>query len=160
MSIFGSKGFDASNNTVSNTDFSPLAPGMYDVIISDADVRVTKAGNGQYLSIQFTVTSEVGRERRLWTNLNLVNPNPVAVEIAQEELQKICNAIGYKGRLQSDEDIQHLLNKALAVKVVVDGERNNVKGYAAIAAANKKTAATAVSAAASDAEDKDEMPWG
>lgn len=162
MSIFGSTGFDATKIEVNDNDFSPLAPGKYNVIISDASVKKTKAGTGQYLSLQFTVTSEPGRDRRVWTNLNLVNPNPVAVEIAQKDLANICTAAGVQGLLTNE---QQLLGKALTIKVAVDGDRNNVKGYSAIGATTPTAPSaptmttTQILEPASVTED-DDMPWG
>jgi len=162
MSIFGTTGFDATKIEVNVNDFSPLAPGKYNVIISDASVKQTKSGTGQYLSIQFTVTGEQGRDRRVWTNLNLVNPNPVAVEIAQKDLANICTAAGIKGLLT---DEQQLLGKALVIKVAVDGDRNNVKGYSAVGAItptapSAPTMTTTQILEPAIASSDDDMPWG
>lgn len=162
MSIFGTTGFDATKIEVNDNDFSPLAPGKYNVIISDASVKQTKSGTGQYLSIQFTVTGEQGRDRRVWTNLNLVNPNPVAVEIAQKDLANICTAAGIKGLLT---DEQQLLGKALVIKVAVDGDRNNVKGYSAVGAItptapSAPTMTTTQILEPAIASSDDDMPWG
>ena len=149
MSILGSNGFDATKIEVSNNDFSPLAAGIYNAQITDVTPKVTKAGNGQYLSLQFTVTTDAGNERRVWANLNLVNPNPVAEDIAKKDLATICKAVGFT-KLQ---DEQLLLGKKLAIKVAVDGDRNNIKGYKAIAGAQLTAATVSVET------DADDMPW-
>ena len=149
MNILGSNGFDATKIEVSNNDFSPLAPGIYNAQITDATPKVTKAGNGQYLSLQFTVITQTGNERRVWTNLNLVNPNPVAEDIAKKELASICKAVG----IEKLPAVELLLGKKLAIKVAVDGDRNNIKGYRAIAGAQLTAATVSVET------DPDDMPW-
>jgi len=155
MSLFSTP-FDATKIEVENTDFSPLAPGKYDAIISAATEKVTKAGTGKYLSVEFTVTSVQNEGRRVWLNLNLGNPNPIAVEIAQKELASLCKAIG----VLQVADASQLVDKALTIKVTVDGDRNNVKGCFPLAArvAPPAAAASAQAAPAAADEPKD-MPW-
>ena len=152
MSLFATP-FDATKIEVENTDFSPLAPGKYDAIISAAAEKSTKAGTGKYLSVEFTVTSVQNEGRRVWLNLNLVNPNPVAVEIAQKELALLCKAIG----VMQVSDESQLVDKALTIKVTVDGDRNNVKGFFPLAA---RVAAPVQAAPAAAASEPDGMPWG
>ena len=154
MSLFSTP-FDATKIEVENTDFSPLAPGKYDAIISAAAEKSTKAGTGKYLSVEFTVTSVQNEGRRVWLNLNLVNPNPVAVEIAQKDLASLCKAIG----VMHVSDESQLVDKALTIKVTVDGDRNNVKGCFPLAA-RVAAPAQAASAAPAAASEPDGMPWG
>ena len=152
MSLFSTP-FDATKIEVENTDFSPLAPGKYDAIISAAAEKSTKAGTGKYLSVEFTVTSVQNEGRRVWLNLNLVNPNPIAVEIAQKDLASLCKAIG----VMQVSDESQLVDKALTIKVTVDGDRNNVKGFFPLAA---RVAAPVQAAPAAAASEPDGMPWG
>jgi hypothetical protein len=156
MSLFSTP-FDATKIEVENTDFSPLAPGKYDAIISAAAEKSTKAGTGKYLSVEFTVTSVQNEGRRVWLNLNLVNPNPIAVEIAQKDLASLCKAIG----VMQVSDESQLVDKALTIKVTVDGDRNNVKGFFPLAARVAAPAAAAsAQAAPAAASEPDGMPWG
>jgi hypothetical protein len=159
MSLFATP-FDATKIEVENTDFSPLAPGKYDAIISAAAEKSTKAGTGKYLSVEFTVTSVQNEGRRVWLNLNLVNPNPIAVEIAQKELASLCKAIG----VMQVSDESQLVDKALTIKVVVEGEgeggRNNVKGFFPLVARVAAPAQAAPAAAPAASDEPKEMPWG
>lgn len=155
MSLFSTP-FDATKIEVENTDFSPLAPGKYDAIISAAAEKSTKAGTGKYLSVEFTVTSVQNEGRRVWLNLNLVNPNPVAVEIAQKDLASLCKAIG----VMQVSDESQLVDKALTIKVTVDGDRNNVKGFFPLAARVAAPVQAAPAAPAAAASEPDGMPWG
>jgi hypothetical protein len=74
--------------------FDPIPAGRYNVIITDSDLCVTKAGDGQYIKLTFKVLEGDFAGRLIWSNLNIDNPNEKAVEIAQRELAAICNAIG------------------------------------------------------------------
>jgi len=78
--------------------------------------------------------------RKIWERLNLKNPNPTAVKIAQQSLSKIASAIGIVAPKHSDE----LLNRQLMVEVIVkspserdrangyDQERNEIKSFAPV----------------------------
>ena len=69
--------------------------------------------------------------RVIFTNLNLDNPNPKAVEIAQKDLAQICHAVG----VMAPDDSTELHDKPLQAKVTIrparDGydAQNEVKGY-------------------------------
>lgn len=74
--------------------FEPIPPGRYNVMITDSEMKETKAGTGSYLKLTFRVEDEQYKGRLIWSNLNLDNPNPKAVEIAQRDLSAICRACG------------------------------------------------------------------
>lgn len=121
--------FDASDKP--RMGFSVLPSGWYEAEIVKSDIRNTKAGTGKYLALEFKVLEEKFEGRKLWTNLNLVNPNQTAVAIAEKELATICDAVG----LSAIEDSEELHNIPLGVKVAVRPEtaqwpeRNEIKGY-------------------------------
>jgi len=124
-----------------------LPPGRYPVAISKTEMKDTKAGTGQYLQIELTVTSGTASNRKLWARLNLVNPNQQAVDIARRELSAICHAVGVLQVNDSDE----LLGREMMVDVAIEkngqtGEdTNKVKGYSAIGAAAPARAAVPAS---------------
>ena len=84
--------FDA--NTVEPADFSAIPSGDYTALISSSEFRNTKSGDGQYLVLAFQIIDGAKKGRMLWHNLNLINSNTKAVEIAQRELSAICRATG------------------------------------------------------------------
>ncbi|MBF0179960.1 MAG: DUF669 domain-containing protein [Magnetococcales bacterium] len=117
--------FDASQVDPSQPQ-ETLPPGDYRVQIINSEMRVTKAGSGQYLWMEMDVLDGPMAGRKLFDRLNLINPNRQAEEIAQRTLSAICHAVG---RMQvSDSEELHF--KPLMVKVTVgkDGY-NEVKGY-------------------------------
>ncbi len=108
-------------------DFTPLPSGEYPVIITDSDMKPTKAGTGQYLELTFQVIDGPSKGRLVWARLNLDNPNPKAVEIAQRDLSAICHAVGHA---QALTDSQVLHNRPLVIRVefVQAGGRNQHDG--------------------------------
>lgn len=114
-------------------DFSPLPSGEYPAIITESDMKPTKAGTGQYLELTFQVIDGPAKGRLVWARLNLDNPNPKAVEIAQRDLSTICAAAGIR---EAITDSQVLHNKPMVIRVefVPAGPKNQrdgneIKGY-------------------------------
>ena len=108
-------------------DFAPLPSGEYPAVITDSEMKPTKAGTGQYLELTFQVVDGPAKGRLVWSRLNLDNPNPKAVEIAQRDLSAICAAAGIN---QAINDSQHLHNRPMVIRVefVPAGPKNNRDG--------------------------------
>ena len=85
--------YDASQGE-QMSDRSVLPPGEYLAAIAKSDVSDTKKGDGRKVDLEFEVLDGAHKGRRFWSMLNLWNRNPVAVEIAQRELNSICHAVG------------------------------------------------------------------
>ncbi|RMF93598.1 MAG: DUF669 domain-containing protein [Planctomycetota bacterium] len=142
------QGFDA-NHVEPTADFEPIPAGTYTAVITDSEMKPTKAGTGRYLQLAFQIIEGPHTHRVLWTRLNLENPNATAVKIARGELSAICRAVGV---LQPRDSVE-LHNLPLVIKVrckrrADTGEIvNEVKGYSkkespATAQANNGSAAT------------------
>lgn len=97
------------------SSFSPIPPGQYPVMIVDSEMKQTSAGDGEYLKLTFKVIQGEFEGRFLWLNLNLVNKNKQAVEIAERELSSICHAI----EVLDPEDSQELHGIPMCAKVKV-----------------------------------------
>ena len=87
-------GFDAAKHQPTQEKLGALPPGDYTVEITDSQQKTTKAGNGSYLELVLRVVEGSYERRQLWVRLNLDNPNPQAVKLAQAELSAICRAVG------------------------------------------------------------------
>jgi hypothetical protein len=113
-------------------DITPLPSGEYPAVIVDSDMKPTKAGTGQYLELHFQVIDGPMKGRQVWGRLNLDNPNPKAVEIAQRDLSAICQALGIT---QTITDSAALHNRPLMIRVEYRegtgqfGASNEVKAY-------------------------------
>ncbi len=122
-------GFNANEHE--SQSFEPLPVGDYLCVIVASEEKQNSKGTGSYLKMELEVIGDAGKGRKLWVNLNLNNPNPDAVRIAQGELSSICKAVG----VLSPKDSCELHNIPLLVKVGLEtrkdtGEvQNRVKGY-------------------------------
>ena len=127
MADFGHT-FDASQIEPS-TAYEVLPPGKYLAQIVNSEMRPTRDGMGQYLYLEIDILEGQYAGRKLFDRLNLSNPNPSAVEIAQRTLSSICPAVG---RLQVNNSEQlHLVPFVADVKVRPPrgeyGESNSIR---------------------------------
>jgi hypothetical protein len=106
--------FDATG-VEPNAPLEALPPGDYKVQILQSEMRVTKAGTGQILWLDMEVQEGPCKGRHVYDQLNLINPNPTAEEIAQRTLSAICHAVG---KLQV-ADSEELHFQPLLVRVAV-----------------------------------------
>lgn len=106
------------------TSFEPIPAGWYDVSITSAEVRDTKAGTGKYIAVRYDVTGPTHQGRIIWQNLNIQNPNPQAEEIGRRQLGDVMRAIG----LATLSDTDQLIGNSLQVNVKI---RPAANGYEA-----------------------------
>ncbi|GIW90175.1 MAG: hypothetical protein KatS3mg109_0921 [Pirellulaceae bacterium] len=124
------KGFDA-NQIEPTTEFEAIPAGKYLAVITDSEMKPTKAGTGHYLQLAFQIIEGPYKGRFLWARLNLDNPNATAVQIARAELSAICRAVG----VLAPKDSCELHNLPLVIHVRCKkrsdtGEiTNEIKGY-------------------------------
>ncbi len=123
-------GFDASL-VEPQIPFDAIPAGKYEAMIVGSDWKPNKAGTGKYLELEFAITAGEYMDRRVWARLNLVNPNKLAMQIAQSELSAICRATG----VITPRDSVELHNIPIIIKVVCKqradtGDMTNIiKGY-------------------------------
>jgi hypothetical protein len=116
-------GFDANNVEPAN-DFDPIPAGKYLAVITESEMKSTKANTGHFLQLTFQIVEGPFKNRYLWARLNLDNPNATAVQIAR--------AVG----LLAPKDAVELHNLPLVISVKCKkrddtGEiTNEIKGYA------------------------------
>jgi len=125
--------FDATN--VDTTDqFDVIDPGDYTVQVVQSEIRVTKAGTGQYIWLELDILDGQYQGRKLWDNVNIINPNPKAQQIGEKILAQICKACNLGGVTDSEQF--HF--KPMTAKVTVQpasgqyGPSNQVKSYKAV----------------------------
>jgi len=85
------RGFDA-NQVEPSADFETLPAGKYEAVITESEMKPTKAGTGHYLQLTFQIIEGEFKNRFLWARLNLDNPNATAVQIARAELSATRSA--------------------------------------------------------------------
>ena len=79
-------GFDWNGETSQPSEgMTPLPVGVYYFTVAEANEKITKAGTGQYLELQFECLDDEHKGRKVYATFNLVNKNSQAVQIAQKE---------------------------------------------------------------------------
>ena len=118
----------------SEDPFAPIPQGWYVAEIIRSELKTTKDKTGKYLAICFKVQDGTHENRLLYTNLNLVNKNSLAVKIARSDLKAICNAVGFEGELEDSDDLHNI---PMGIKVTVKAEtaqwpaKNEIKAFKA-----------------------------
>lgn len=149
------RGFDA-NTIEPSGDFEPIPAGKYLAVITESELKPTKAGTGHYLQLTFQIIEGPHQNRLVWARLNIDNANAQARKIAQGELSAVCRAVG----VLAPNDSVELHNLPLVIHVrckkrTDTGEIvNEVKGYSK-KAAPAAPAATAAAAPSSNGT----PPW-
>lgn len=138
-----------ANEVEPSVGFEAIPAGKYQAVIVDSDMKPNKAGTGEYLQLEFEIIEGEYRNRKVWTRLNLNNPNPDAVRMARADLSAICHAVGV---IQPGDSADlHNLPLTITVKCrkTPDGDIvNEIKGFAAKASAAGTAAGAATSAVA------------
>lgn len=155
--------FDAT--TVDTTDsFDVIPAGDYKVQIVQSEMRVTKAGTGQYIWLELDVLDGEYAGRKLWDNVNIINPNPKAQQIGEKILAQICKACG----ITQATDSEQFHFKPMTAKVKVQpatgqyDASNQVKSYQPSDGSSPAAFAPAAAAAPAPAQEQPaakSMPW-
>jgi len=91
-----------------------LPAGEYLSILDKAEIKPTKAGDGQYLNCQFKVVEGQHKGSVFFDIINIANPNQQAVEIGLARLNTILT-IGGLSQCGSTEELEHARIHVLAV---------------------------------------------
>ena len=123
--------FDASQVDPSQP-FEAIPSDKYVVEITHSELKPTKAGNGSYLEIEYTVLEGEYQGRKVWDRLCLNHPTQKTVDIARANLSAICHAVNVLRPRESNE--LHHIPLVITVKAKKDESTetifNEVKGYA------------------------------
>ena len=123
--------FDPSQHGDMN-DRSPIPAGDYTCYLESFERKQNSKRTGYFLSITFQVVDGEHKGRKLWSNLNLDNPNHKAVAIAESELATLCRAAGVAG-LRDEWNPVELGGKTVICSVKVKDDRNEVTFYQPLA---------------------------
>ena len=141
--------FSADALPVSDRSFEPLPAGWYTCVVNGAEIKNTKAGTGQYISVRYDITGPSHQGRVVFGNLNIKNPNAKAEEIGRQQLGELMRAIG----LATVQDTDQLIGGQLSIKLEVReseqyGASNDVKAFKANGSAPSAPAVKAAPAKA------------
>ena len=123
-------GFDAGTVEPA-VGFAPIPEDDYVAAIVGSETKPNSKGTGSYLELMLEVLEGAFKGRKLWSRLNLDNPNQQAVDIARAELSAICRGVG----VLTPADSSELHDRPLTIQVVQrtlsdNGEMTNeIKRY-------------------------------
>ena len=149
--------FDATS--IDTTSHEPIKAGTYEAVITASEIKANRANTGKGLNLTFEIISDSAKGRKVWAWINFQHQKQEAQRIGQEELARVCKAVGVSQLTDSEQ----LHNIPLMITVDVDrndATRNVIKAYKAkegasgAAVAQTTTATATTTAAASGA-----APW-
>ena len=126
--FLGGAGFDP-RSVEPQSDFEAIPPGKYIVLIEEAEVKQTKAGNGHYINLRLSVIEGPHKNRKVFDNINIDNPSAQCVEIGLRSLSALGLALG----LNAITDTAQLLNRIVTAHIKVKDDQNSVRTYSAAA---------------------------
>ena len=113
--------FDASQ-VAPSTGYDVIPKGEYVMRIADSDVVPNSAQTGTVLKLTLEVVSGEYAGRKVFDQLNLSNPNEMAVKISRERLSAYCHATG----VIQLQDSQQLHGIPFTAKVKIKVDKNGV----------------------------------
>ncbi len=120
-----------ANDVEPSKAFDPIPAGKYIAVITDSEMKETRAGTGRYLQLEFEITDGEFAGRKLWSRLNIENQNAEAVRMARADLSAICRAVN----VLTPSDSIDLHNLPLVIKVHCRKDKNtgeitnDIRGY-------------------------------
>ncbi|MFZ4744731.1 MAG: DUF669 domain-containing protein [Limnohabitans sp.] len=149
--------FSVDTLPVGNNNFEPLPEGWYNSTITGAEIKPTKAGDGKYIAVKYTITGPSHQGRVVFGNLNIKNASTKAEEIGRQQLGEIMRAIG----LAKVTDTDQLIGGNLGIKLVVktgDYAGNEIKAFRALSGV-QPTAVDKLFKVSSTTDRKAAPPW-
>ena len=138
---FLDEAFDVNSLPQSDNNFDPLPAGWYTTKIAGAEIKTTKNGTGQYISVRYDIIGPSHQGRVVFGNINIKNANPKAEEIGRQQLGEIMRAIGLARVTDTDQLIGGNVQIKLSVKQdETYGDKNEIKGFKAVTGGAMPTA--------------------
>ena len=145
--------FDAASVDITSHD--PIPAGTYEAVVTASEIKANKSLTGKGLNLTFEILSDSAKGRKVWAWINFQHQKAEAQRIGQEELARLCKALG----IAALNDTEQLHDKPLMITVAIDrndATRNVIKAYAAkTGAASPQSGAGATAAPASSGT----APW-
>jgi len=114
-------------------NFDPLPAGNYEATITESEMKDTRDGTGKYLKLTWSIGGDSKYAGRLvWENINIVNKNPQAVEIAFKTLAKVCKACGINRPVNDSSELHGIpCTIKVSIRPASNGydPSNDVKGH-------------------------------
>jgi len=109
-------GFTFNNDDAPEDEFADLPVGDYVCMITESAMKPTRAGTGEYIGLRVEVVEGERAGRLMFENLNIKNPNEIAVKIALQKIAEINKAFG----MDTVKNTEEWHNKRVLVTVSLD----------------------------------------
>ena len=116
---------DRENVVPLSMDFDPIE-GTFKAVVSASDIVPTAAGTGKILKLTHTIVDGEHTGRKIFTNLNIVNPSAKAQQIARGQLSSLAQACGLPPGIPADSADLHNIEHYIKVKIVHSTQLNAV----------------------------------
>ena len=132
--------YNANDLPRGNNSFEPIPAGNYDATITQAELKNTYDGTGEYIKLRLDVTGPTHEGRVIFANLNIKNATLKAEEIGRQQLGEIMRAIGLGQVSETDQWVGGRVSIKVTIRPPRTDERtgktygasNEVRGYRAI----------------------------
>lgn len=113
--------------------FEPIPAGWYTATVTGAELKDTKAGDGQYINVQYTITGPEQQGRVIFGLINIRNASTKAQEIGLSNLNALMSAIGLEKVQDTDQLIGHDCQIKVKIRPAKDGYEasNDISGWKA-----------------------------
>ena len=151
-----------ANEIEDRQDFSPLPVGDYIGEVTESDYLPTKKGTGKYIKLVFTILDGPYAGRKFFDNLNVINENKVAMDIANQSLKELLVATGLSNKPFTKTLTLH--NIPVKMKISIGkrkdtGEEQNSVRYKPLNEIAPRLAVVPSSSPAAQAEGPKKKPW-
>lgn len=142
-------------------EFGVMPIGVYTVALVDSDLGPTKDGQGVKLKAVFEVQEGPYKNRKLFSNFNLVNKSEKAQQIGRGQWKRCYQAAGFIG---APKDSMQLLGRPLLAKVGIEPavgtfpEKNVIDDFRPVAGKQAVQEAKAAGIVSSEGDD-DTIPF-
>jgi hypothetical protein len=112
--------YEDGANDFGKSNFSLLEKGVYRFVIGKAEIKQTKAGDGNYLNLMFQVVEGDREKTCIFKMFMLSSPKQVAVEIGKKQLAGLTKALS----IAHLTDEQSLIGKECWGEVYISKGKN------------------------------------
>ena len=123
---------NTGENSEKMKDFTPIPAGDYLAAVKKSVWTKTKAGDGHYIDLTWVILDGEYKGRLInFDLLNLDNPNPDAVAMANKQSNSISDACGLVGVEDSEEwhGIPIMINVVVTPATLKYPSKNEIKKY-------------------------------
>lgn len=131
--------------TETKVDSNVLPAGKYVASVTNAEVKDTKDGSGQYINAEFSIIDEDFKGRKVFQMFNIKNRNEQAVTIGMSQLKSLMLAAGASSfALNTVSELCGLCCQ-ITLKVEEDsyGKKNKITSFKAVEHKEETTSSNA-----------------